>query len=207
VLLVTLALSLAAAAAAQSDPFLELGIPAASPYEDPARKAAKAAPPPKPVHPLEAALEGRLAADLAEILAARDALAEVRDYARSRPLAFPPARVERAELFDEWRDEAGRAWSRAADILLALDAQGARYAAAPALSTPRARAAACSALALSFTARARFMRDFSAYAANDAALAFRRRRPGPASRPGRTPPWRAAAAARCRRAGLVRAAR
>lgn len=163
----SLLLALAAPAAAQSDPFSELGIPVAAPYSDPGAKAAKEKAAAKPPHPLEAALETRLAADLVQIQAARDGLLEVLAYAKGRPQAFPPAPVERAELFDEWRDEAGRAWARAADLLLALDAQASRYAAAPLLSTPRARAAAFSALALAYTARARFVRAFAPYADND----------------------------------------
>ncbi|TBR21765.1 hypothetical protein EPO15_09510 [bacterium] len=170
-LLVTLLVTLAAPARAQADPFSELGIPASSPYEDPALKAAKAAKAaPKPVHPLEAVLESRLAADLEDILAARAGLSEVLDYAKTRPQAFPPAPVTRAELFDEWRDEAGLAWARAADLMLALDAQAARYAEAPRLSTPRGRGAAFTALALSFAARARFLRAFALYGENDPLL-------------------------------------
>lgn len=172
-LIVTLLLSLTGAARAQSDPFESLGIPVAAPYEDPALKAARAAVAAvaaKPVHPLEAALEGRLAADLEEALVAREGLLEVLEHARSRPQVFPPAPVTRAELFDEWKDEAGRSWARAADLILALDATAARYAAAPELSTPRARAAAFTALALSFTARARFIRAFSVYGTNDPLL-------------------------------------
>lgn len=163
----SLFLSLAAPAAAQSDPFAELGIPVAAPTSDPAAKAAKEKAAAKPLHPLETVLEARLAADLGEIQAAREGLLEVLGYAQGRPQAFPPAPVGRAELFDEWRDDAGRAWARAADFLLALDAQASRYAAAPQLSTPRARAAAFSALALAYTARARFARAFAPYADND----------------------------------------
>lgn len=170
-LLVSLLLALPAPARAQSDPFAELGIPVAAPYEDPAAKAAKAKADAqkaaKPVHPLEAALEARLAADLAEVLSAREGLFEILAYARTRPQVFPPAPVQRAELFEEWQTEARQVWSRAADFLLALDVQAARYAATPLLASPRARAAAFSALALSYSARARFVRAFAPYGDND----------------------------------------
>ncbi|MBI3297707.1 MAG: hypothetical protein HYZ75_06055 [Elusimicrobia bacterium] len=164
-------LALSTGVVAQSDPFLELGIPTSAPWEDPAAKKAGAAKAEAAVlNPLEAALPGRLAGDLAELLAARAELAALPAYARTRPQVFPPAPVENAVAFEEYRVEARDAWVRALDFLLALDAAAARYADAPRVKARAPRAAAFGVLALSYAARARFVRSWDDAAARDAAL-------------------------------------
>lgn len=211
-LMIILAALLAPDVRAQSDPFSELGIPVAAPGVDPAsiKKDGKKASGIADMSPLEAALPERLGRDIGDMLAWRSELDSLLSYARRRPQVFPPAPVEKPVQFDEYQVEARAAWGRALDILLALDAAAARYGEAPRLSKREARAAAFAALAVSYAARARFVRAWEAYVVRDASLAGLFNEPAPELGMGAGVWTRFAArfsGARGRReAGLVRAA-
>lgn len=169
-LLMTLLLS-AAPARGQAD---DLGIPAAAPWEAPPagrRDAAKKAEPAgAALVPLERSLDKRLPGDLEDVLGWRRELLALLDYAGRRPQVFPPAPVERAELYDEYREEARAAWERGLDLFLALDAAAALYQDSPRLTKRAARGAAFAAAAASYGARARFARAWAAYAGRDKSL-------------------------------------
>ncbi|MBI5596307.1 MAG: hypothetical protein HY928_09500, partial [Elusimicrobia bacterium] len=166
-------LAAAFASGALADPFSDLGIPAAPPWEAPsARQDSKtdAARPLGPDGSYERALASRLEADLSDALAWRGELESVLRYASSRPQVFPKAAVERRELFDEYRAEAEAAWARALDLTIALDRLAALYGPARASSDPAARRLAQAMTALALAAQARFALSWSVYPERDAAL-------------------------------------
>lgn len=172
-MLIVSVLSALLAAGAHADPFSELGIPTAPPWESPAgdpRSPAEAKKDSDPEGAYEVALAARLPADLSDALAWRGELASLLRYAASRPQVFPKGPLQRAELFDEYRADAQSSWARALDLVLALDRLSALYGPARASKDPAARRSAQAMTALLCAVRARFVRSWSVYAERDGAL-------------------------------------
>ena len=171
-MLIVSVLAALVASGACADPFSELGIPTAPPWQAPA-DAAAARPAGKETAPegaYEAALSARLGADLEDALSWRGELESILRYAAARPQVFPAASVPKRELFDEYHAEAQAAWSRAADLLVALDRLAALYGPARLSKDPAARRQAQALAALVSAARCRFVRAWGVYAGRDEAL-------------------------------------
>ncbi|MFH1723394.1 MAG: YiiX/YebB-like N1pC/P60 family cysteine hydrolase [Elusimicrobiota bacterium] len=149
---------------------VDLGIPSAPPWEDPLLQDGE----PVPEgggrarrHPLEVRFWERLSEDSEALERWRKGLLEALRFARGRPQVFPPAAVERASLFEEYRAEARGAWNRAMDYWLALDALLARYGAFGVLADGAERKAAFLVGYAAYLAQARFVREWTELGVRD----------------------------------------